>query len=315
VAIKSDRAYRREYHAILKACSDFGFSDTEDVPLSAIVRAAFIQMKHEIERRADTEGDRPPTQRAIETMHDCINCSEEGAKQWANPHVGPFCDDCYRWLRADTEGDRPHQGASMTEPWAGDPRIKELEWVLHRAEEIIRDEYGKNAAYAFVEAWGQLPKELQTPIKPIVADTEGDRPTTTKRERYLARRQSPPELTAALVNARLEVNDWHECSTAEELARWREAQQRLIDAAEAVGQASVHASRELMADTEGDASPAPPGFLKVEINYGGRRHLVIEHADMGHEPAIVEKIYDAAMSFIDDADTRRLALPDPPMQP
>ncbi len=78
----------------------------------------------------------------------------------------------HRTPRADTEGDRPHQGASMTEPWAGDPRIKELEWVLNRAEEIIRDEYGKNAAYAFVEAWGQLPKELRTPIEPTRADTE-----------------------------------------------------------------------------------------------------------------------------------------------
>ncbi len=87
--------------------------------------------------------------------------------------------------------------------------------------------------------------------------------TSTKRERYLARRMCPQELTTALVNARLEVNDWHTCATPEELGRWREAQQRLIDAAEAVGAASVSsASRELMAAPESAegvaASAAPP---------------------------------------------------------
>ncbi len=38
-------AYEQEYHAILKACSDFGFSDTDDVPLSAIVRSAFQTLR------------------------------------------------------------------------------------------------------------------------------------------------------------------------------------------------------------------------------------------------------------------------------
>jgi hypothetical protein len=38
-----------------------------------------------------------------------------------------------------------------------------------------------------------------------------------------------------LTDARLAVNDWHACASPEELARWREAQQRLIDAARAVG--------------------------------------------------------------------------------
>ncbi len=75
----------------------------------------------------------------------------------------------------------------------------------------------------------------------------------TKRERYLARRACPEELTTALVNARLEVNDWHACETQEELARWREAQQRLIDAAEAVGAASVRISQELMSARPADA--------------------------------------------------------------
>lgn len=37
-----------------------------------------------------------------------------------------------------------------------------------------------------------------------------------------------------LTNARLAVNDWHVCLTQEELERWRQAQQRLIDAATAL---------------------------------------------------------------------------------
>jgi hypothetical protein len=36
-----------------------------------------------------------------------------------------------------------------------------------------------------------------------------------------------------LTTARLAVNDWHACSTNEELARWRAAQARLIIAAKA----------------------------------------------------------------------------------
>lgn len=69
---------------------------------------------------------------------------------------------------------------------------------------------------------------------------------TTKRGRYLARRDCPRDLTDELVNARLALNDWYPCNTAEELRNWRAAQQRLIDAAEAVGAASVRASHELM---------------------------------------------------------------------
>lgn len=41
------KAYRAEYMAILKACSDCGFSDTEDVPLSAIVLSALQTLRHE----------------------------------------------------------------------------------------------------------------------------------------------------------------------------------------------------------------------------------------------------------------------------
>ena len=68
----------------------------------------------------------------------------------------------------------------------------------------------------------------------------------TKRARYLRRRACPQELTDELVAARLSVNDWHTCTTADELRKWRAAQQRLIDAAEAVGAASVAMSRLLM---------------------------------------------------------------------
>ncbi len=36
-------------------------------------------------------------------------------------------------------------------------RIANLEWVLKRAEEIVRDEHGRDAAYAFTQAWLELP--------------------------------------------------------------------------------------------------------------------------------------------------------------
>ncbi len=35
--------------------------------------------------------------------------------------------------------------------------IANLEWVLKRAEEIVRDEHGRDAAYAFTQAWLELP--------------------------------------------------------------------------------------------------------------------------------------------------------------
>lgn len=49
-------------------------------------------------------------------------------------------------------------------------QIAESAWVLARAEEIIRDEHWKSAAYAFEQAWGELPKDLQTVIP---AEAEG----------------------------------------------------------------------------------------------------------------------------------------------
>jgi len=39
--------YKNEYHAILKACSDNGVSDTDDVPLSDVVRGALSQLREE----------------------------------------------------------------------------------------------------------------------------------------------------------------------------------------------------------------------------------------------------------------------------
>lgn len=47
------------------------------------------------------------------------------------------------------------------------------------------------------------------------------------------------DLESALTNARLAVNDWHNCSTQDELNRWRAAQQRLIEAAKACGRAEI----------------------------------------------------------------------------
>lgn len=49
-------------------------------------------------------------------------------------------------------------------------------------------------------------------------------------------------LREELALARLCVNDWHACATAEELNRWRLAQQRLIDAAKAIGRAEAEAA-------------------------------------------------------------------------
>lgn len=43
-------------------------------------------------------------------------------------------------------------------------RLAALEWVLNRAEEIVRDEHGKDAAYSFEQAWGELPKTLRTAL-------------------------------------------------------------------------------------------------------------------------------------------------------
>ncbi len=36
----------REHRAIARILSEFGFSDTDDVPLSAIVRSALVELKH-----------------------------------------------------------------------------------------------------------------------------------------------------------------------------------------------------------------------------------------------------------------------------
>jgi hypothetical protein len=70
-------------------------------------------------------------------------------------------------------------------------------------------------------------------------------------EGYLALLAERDALTMAsdvsVTNARLALNDWHQCSTPEELARWRAAQARLIIAAKASVKPEVDA---LMAERD-----------------------------------------------------------------
>ncbi len=65
--------YEREYSAILKVCSDFGFSDTDDVPLSAIVRSAFQTLRAAV---ASPLSLTPPEARWIEVVK-CARCHAE----------------------------------------------------------------------------------------------------------------------------------------------------------------------------------------------------------------------------------------------
>lgn len=39
--------------------------------------------------------------------------------------------------------------------------IAQLAWVLARAEALIRDQYGTDAASCFTDAWGEVPHALQ----------------------------------------------------------------------------------------------------------------------------------------------------------
>jgi len=89
------------------------------------------------------------TEAAIEGCHHCDEVT-----------VGKRCWWCLRVRGVNLVSPPP-----VTEPL----RERELEWVLHRAEEIVRDEHGKDVSYAFVQAWGELPQELRTPLKPIEA--------------------------------------------------------------------------------------------------------------------------------------------------
>lgn len=74
MAIKSDRAYRKEYHAILAECTVFGLSDTEDVPLSAIVHAGLVSLLHRAETaEAEGAGLRARLQAIVTEMERCYN--------------------------------------------------------------------------------------------------------------------------------------------------------------------------------------------------------------------------------------------------
>lgn len=67
------------------------------------------------------------------------------------------------------------------EPAAETPisqQLVQVEWVLKRAEEIVAFESGKVAAYAFTQAWGELPKELQA--SPVPAERPSEPSTYAK---------------------------------------------------------------------------------------------------------------------------------------
>lgn len=51
-------------------------------------------------------------------------------------------------------------------------RERQFEWVLERAEAIVRYEHGKDAAYSFTQAWTELPDELKeaTSLSPAPQD-------------------------------------------------------------------------------------------------------------------------------------------------
>lgn len=54
--------------------------------------------------------------------------------------------------------------------------VQQLAWVLDRAEQIVRDEHGKDAAYSFTQAWSELPKELQIPQPVLPAAPDRSEP-------------------------------------------------------------------------------------------------------------------------------------------
>jgi hypothetical protein len=60
-----------------------------------------------------------------------------------------------------------------------------------------------------------------------------------------------------LTNLRLELNDWVPCSTQEQLARWRDIQQRLINCAKVVG--VLQAAAPPAPTAEAVATPEPHG--------------------------------------------------------
>jgi hypothetical protein len=124
----------------------------------------------------DTEGDRQEPADVVQEMrsmgypmHQSKIADTEGDRP-ENDTTLPSAADVLGILKSDTEGDRQTS-----------QKIAELEWVLARAEDIVAYEHGKDAAYAFTQAWGELPKELATPV----ADTEGDPPTPRPHDPHL----------------------------------------------------------------------------------------------------------------------------------
>lgn len=67
---------------------------------------------------------------------------------------------------------------------------------------------------------------------------------------------TPEELQAALTTARLRVNDWHACASAEELARWRADQANLIIAAKASVYPEVEALAAKLQEAEQEIAAA-----------------------------------------------------------
>jgi hypothetical protein len=95
-----------------------------------------------------------------------------------------------------------------------------------------------------------------------------------------------------LTNARLALNDWHDCASAEELNRWRAVQMRLITAAQAsvsqemealeVKLREAEAARlalqrqirelraEMLRDEQFNPSETSPGYICALEKYGRR---------------------------------------------
>ncbi len=85
---------------------------------------------------------------------------------WRWPHVQPNVLESVIGAIGEISVVEAREGLARLESEAAPPaptaerQVAELEWVLKRAEEIVGYEHGRDAAYAFTQAWGELPKEL-----------------------------------------------------------------------------------------------------------------------------------------------------------
>ncbi len=99
---------------------------------------------------------------------------------WSHTPVVGYIDKVGRWAceaASSTDGPDPTHWMPLPDPPVVTPaasqpdkslvqlqqEVRQLEWVLKRAEEILADEHGKVAAYSITKAWGELPPELHTP--------------------------------------------------------------------------------------------------------------------------------------------------------